>query len=183
MSSELCPHKVEMFPLLLCGRGLSIWLNLRNDAFHWSTSTVIPAVSPANAAAAVACPDIWFKVLNPRLYTKEIVPSNEFKQMLMNLLQSKGELIYPTLSIQGLQVDVTSTQNSIPINSTGARIEQTHLTFMDWNSGSLPVTLCGATKAASMTNYYKSNQLLTGYKADISSSEWGAKHIRFLPKI
>ena len=40
--------------------------------------------------------------------------------MLMNLLQSKGELIYPTLSIQGLQVDVTSTQNSIPINSTGA---------------------------------------------------------------
>ena len=101
----------------------------------------------------------------------------------MNLLQSKGELIYPTLSIQGLQVDVTSTQNSIPINSTGARIEQTHLTFMDWNSGSLPVTPCGASKTLTMTNYYKSNQLLTGYKADINASEWGAKHIRFLPKI
>lgn len=40
--------------------------------------------------------------------------------MLMSLLESKGELIYPSLSVQGLQVDITSTQNSIPINSTGA---------------------------------------------------------------
>lgn len=103
--------------------------------------------------------------------------------MLMSLLQSKGELLYPTLSIQGLQVDVTSTQNSIPINSTGARIEQTHLTFLDWNSGQLPVTVCGATKGATMTNYYKSNQLLCGFKADINANEWGSKHIRFLPKI
>jgi hypothetical protein len=84
MSSELMPHKVEMFPLLLCGWGLSIRLNLRNDAHHWTTSSIFPAKSIDDAGAdpigvAIACPDVWFKILNPRLYTKEIVPSNEFK--------------------------------------------------------------------------------------------------------
>lgn len=183
MSSELCPSKIEMFPLLLCGWGLSVWINLRNDAFHRSTSSIFPAASIADAGAAVACPDTWFKIVNPWLYTKEIVPSNEFKQMLMSLLESKGELIYPSLSVQGLQIDITSTQNSIPINSTGAWIEKTLITFMDWNSGQLPVTACGATKSATMENYYKSNQLLCGFAANITANEWGAKHLRFLPKI
>lgn len=54
---------------------------------------------------------------------------------------------------------------------------------MDWNSGQLPVTACGATKSATMENYYKSNQLLCGFAANITANEWGAKHLRFLPKI
>jgi hypothetical protein len=59
--------------------------------------------------------------------------SNEFKQALMSTLQSKGELSYPTYSIQGIQLDITSTSNSIPVNSTGARIESTEVCFVDWS--------------------------------------------------
>jgi hypothetical protein len=34
IGSDIVPAKMQMFPLLLCGKGLTLWVNLRNDAFH-----------------------------------------------------------------------------------------------------------------------------------------------------
>lgn len=89
LDSKLVPQKVDMLPLLLAGRGMTLRIDMRSDANHW-----VPGVGWAGATYSNVgtedYADAWFKFTNVKLYTIEIVPSNEFKQQLVQLLESKG---------------------------------------------------------------------------------------------
>lgn len=102
----------------------------------------------------------------------------------MSMLQTKGELVYPTYSIQGIQVDLTSTSNSIPINSTGARIESTELCFVNWSQGTGPVIKPAAdTIASCWETSFKSGEFIPAGLSTTKGNNYGSKHFRFLPAI
>lgn len=95
----------------------------------------------------------------------------------MSTLQSKGELSYPTYSIQGIQLDITSTSNSIPVNSTGARIESTEVCFVDWSQGTAPIITPPADTILSIRETsFKSGQLITGCAQATKGSNFASKH-------
>lgn len=65
--------------MMLLGKGLTIRLNLRNDAYHATPRSVFPSETFEDNKADIDMPDTWFRILNPQLHTTEIVCSNEFK--------------------------------------------------------------------------------------------------------
>ena len=82
LDSKLVPQKVDMLPLLLAGRGMTLRVDLWSDAKHRDIPTGFAGATyrDGGAGVAVAYADAWFKFSDVKLYTVEIVPSNEFKQ-------------------------------------------------------------------------------------------------------
>lgn len=80
LDSKLVPQKVDMLPLLLAGRGMTLWIDMWSDAKHRDIPTGFAGATYENAKAAEAYADVWFRFKDVKLYTVEIVPSNEFKQ-------------------------------------------------------------------------------------------------------
>lgn len=89
--SDLLPNKMKPFPLFLCGNGITYWFDFRNDANHripmtsWSTATFAD-----NQNQFTSVKDAWFKFINIELRTIEVTLPNEYKEAVINLLNTRG---------------------------------------------------------------------------------------------
>jgi hypothetical protein len=79
LTSDLLDTKWSIFPLALCQRGITIWLDYNTSPylgwFVWSIGSA--TVGAADASTAIA--DVWFKFSDTKLYVEHIVLPDSFK--------------------------------------------------------------------------------------------------------
>lgn len=188
LGSDILPGKVPYFPLLLSSRGITIRMDLRTDAFHRVPKRSLTCANFNDGDVNVDIPDLRFKFTNLTIYTVEIVPSLDFQKALLELQMQKGFFAYPTYSLQGQQVDITSNNIQVPIDAAGSRIEFTDLTFV--NTSDIPysgkILDAQSSLGAVKTKVYDTNELiLCGFGNEIGSNKQlnaGVKANAFLPR-
>ena len=100
---------------------------------------------------------------------------------------SRGYFAYPCYAIQGQQVDMTSANNSVPIDAAGSRVEFTDITFV--NEGDATTKPPGAaTLAANFGVLRDANEIVTttsnsNFGNHSQLPRGGNKSIHFMPKI
>lgn len=186
IDSDILSKKVDYWPHLLSSRGITIRVDLRADSFHTVSRNAIGTEDYKDGqATSGTIEDVRVKFTNLRLTTLEIVPSIEFQKALLDLQMSKGYFVYPTYSVQGQQVDITSANIQLPIDAAGSRVEYTDVCFIDETGA--PYGRATLATRADLKAYFKaSNELvLANTLANAGSviEKGGSKTIRFLPKI
>lgn len=79
LTSDLLDTKWSIFPLALCQRGITIWLDYNTSPYLGWFMRAIGSKTHGDDTATIAIDDVWFKFSDTKLYVEHIVLPDSFK--------------------------------------------------------------------------------------------------------